>query len=195
MLELVQDARSLDDVAARWRDGPEWAFKTLDKWNVEGDAALIATFPASIQLHSDVWNAYEWNYHRTARIVMHMQLVACIRRAISIAALSSAPTDITRFSEALEHSTNLIRQLADDVFATVPQTFGEINHLGRVLRPDAESPKCRGVGGYLLLWPIKIIKSEQCCVTEQQRTAAITIFERIRDYTGMKAELGSLSMI
>ncbi|KAI0109831.1 hypothetical protein F4814DRAFT_461067 [Daldinia grandis] len=52
-----------------------------------------------------------------------------------------------------------------------------------------------GNRGYLLLWPIKIIKGEQFATTPEQKHKGQIVFERIRQYTGMKSQLGSLSLI
>jgi hypothetical protein len=71
--------------------------------------------------------------------------------------------------------------------------FGDIDHEGR-LQTLSEASKCRGLGGYFLLWPIKIVKRSELA-TEEQRHWAEAVFERIREYTGMKSALGDTSII
>lgn len=198
LLDLVREMHTLDQAVVTWRSGPEWSFKTLERSEIVGDESIISTFPETVQLHPDVWNAYEWNYHRTARIIMHEQLLTCLHRASSHSASTQTQgdsPDVALLEPYEAESTVIIRSLAAKLLATVPQSFGEIDHTGKVLSRSAEAPRCRGIGAYLLLWPIKIIKSPQSSVTEEQRQAAQDVFERIREYTGMKSQLGDLSVI
>ena len=76
----------------------------------------------------------------------------------------------------------------------VPQSLGDIDHRGRLAESLSRTPKARGVGAYFLLWPIKMIKALKHPTTEQKRIAQV-VFERIREYTGMKSTLGERSNI
>jgi len=196
VIQLVREMHSLDQTVVKWRTGPEWSFRTVKRPDLTGHPGILATFPELVQLHPDVWNAYEWNYHRTARIIMHEQLLTCLRRMSS----ASSPDDNVVTEMALltpleVESMTIIQGLADKILATVPQTFGDIDHDGRVRDNTGRPPRCRAVGAYLLLWPIKIIKSQQSSVTSAQKQSAQGVFERIREYTGMKSYLGKLSII
>ncbi|CZR51355.1 related to negative acting factor [Phialocephala subalpina] len=162
---LIKEMLKLDRVSTTWRNGPEWAFKT------------VPTPTGFIQLHRDVWIAYEWNYHRTARIILHKQLLDCLERMDS--------------PELTAASTGVIRGLTDEILSTVPQMMGDIDSDGRPMNNQILS---RGIGAYFLLWPIKVVKGASSA-TEEQRKAAQKVFERIRDYTGMKTALGEASSI
>ncbi|KAH8201309.1 hypothetical protein TruAng_004553 [Truncatella angustata] len=192
LLSFARDMLVIDEDAAKWRQSSKWAFKTLRTIDLTLRNATICYTP-TIQLHSDIWNAYEWNYHRTARIIFHQQLLKCLQ-----AALDSDDLEVTFSSDIwaiIQHSIATVHQLADEVLSTVPQAFGDIDPLGRERDVAKGPPKFRAIGSYLLLWPIKIIKAEAAWTTEEQKRNAQTVFERIRDYTGMKSLLGDMSCI
>ncbi|KAK7414478.1 poly(A)-specific ribonuclease [Neonectria punicea] len=194
-IELFPEVTRLDQQAVLRRDKPEWSFRTLRKSEVLGDQEVISRFPEIIELHRDVWNAYEWCYHRSARIILHQKLLACLDKAKSI----SAPQWYIE-SEAMIRDQELaslwtIQTLSDEILATVPQSFGDIDHLGRCLPDPLKPPRCQAIGAYLLLWPMRIIKDPKGKSTPSQQAAAQIVFERIRECTGMKSNLGLLSMI
>jgi hypothetical protein len=154
VFDLIREMHMLDQAAVKWRAGPEWSFKTVQKADLifpndidDETREAIAGFPEALQLHRDVWTAYEWNYHRTARTLMHKQLLACLRRA------AMADTEDGEDSAAVEpleyESLSIIRSLADRVLSTVPQVLGDVDAEGRVIAGG--SPRCRAVGAYLLL--------------------------------------------
>lgn len=193
VLEMVHELTKLDKEVVGWRQKPEWSFKTLNVSELPEFDPAVQPLTGTIQLHADLWMAYEWNYHRTARIIAHQQLLNCLEAAIE----NTGTNDIARESLCVlvVQFTKTIRILADEVLATVPQSFGDIDHLCRLHDPPKGPPRCRGIGGYLLLWPIKIIKGTQFATTPEQKRSGQIVFERIREYTGMKSHLGSLSII
>jgi hypothetical protein len=189
VLDMVREMRVLDQTASTWRQGPNWAFKVISRSDIFPYDKLVSTFPEIIQLHHDVWIAYEWNYHRTARILLHEQLLRCLER-IRQGCQGQVRTENDFITLT---SIEIIQSLTDDILSTVPQMFGDIDHEGRP-QTLSEASKCRGLGGYFLLWPIKIVK--RCkLAAEEQRHRAETVFERIREYTGMKSALGDKSII
>lgn len=173
----------LDQIATTWRKGPEWAYMVQD-WSKFPD------FPAYVQLHHDVWIAYEWNYHRTGRMIMHEHLLECLSR------LQNAQSDISSLELASTEQASLviIWSLANEILSTVPQSLGDIDHQGNLNGSPSNTPKVRAVGAYFLLWPIKMIKGLKHTTMEQKRIAQI-VFERIREYTGMRSTLGQRSNI
>lgn len=196
-LNLVKEMHSLDKISRTWRDGPEWTYRTIhpsELRQARGDAA--SKLPKFIELHRDVWMAYEWNYHRTARIILHEHLLLCLDRLQSLC--SGYPGDQDGFNTELcslkQASTTIIRALMDEILSTVPQSLGDIDNEGNIVDVALKSPKCQGVGGYFLLWPIKIAKGT-CSATAEQIVAAQSVFERIRECTGMKSALGDASII
>lgn len=190
LLPLIRKMFELDTQAAQWRDTPQWSFKTLDRESVLGNDGLAALLPDTVQIHRDLWMIYEWNYHRTARIILHQQLLKCIDAALSQVHDTLHP-ELTTLRLA---SIAVAQDLANQVLSTVPQSFGDVDATGN-LSIYHELFGSQAIGAYFLLWPIKIIKADDGVSTAQQKEAASAVFERIRDCTGMKSSLGSLSII
>lgn len=193
MVDMIKEMHDLDQVATTWRQSPGWTFKTIHRSEITQDDSTVSTFPEYVQLHQDVWIAYEWNYHRTGRIILHEELLECLDRLQSLDAGSqeNIPIDLSSLREA---SVSIIWALIDQILSTVPQSLGDIDHEGNLRATLSNGPKCEGIGGYFLLWSIKIIKSTPSATIEQ-RSMAERVFERIRECTGMKAALGELSSI
>lgn len=184
LLSLVQRMRALDDEATQWRQSSTWAYKIVPK-------EVNDELPTShIEIHPDLWMIYEWNYHRAARITLHHQLVACVNDAEA----SSQADEIIleQLREQKDQSIKIIRLLADQVLATVPQSLGDLT---TTEERSKEPPSTRAIGAYFLLWPIKIMKAQTASTSTKQKQASAWTFERIREYTGMKQNLGSLSLI
>ncbi|KAF5593486.1 negative acting factor [Fusarium pseudocircinatum] len=188
LLDLVDAMLRLDQEAASWRKKPEWGFLTRTREEILGNEESKFWLPESIQLHPDLWMAYEWNYHRTARIILLQKLVACLEK-VNIA----LPTDCG-ITIRITESVNTIQSLAGEVLATVPQSFGDIDHLGQWYM-GSKTARWQAVGAYLLLWPIKIIKSQCALTMDSQKADAQRVFDRIRECTGIKSSLGVLSEI
>jgi len=196
LLMMVKEMHELDRKTVSWRTGEEWRFRTIPKTEVtmpskDAEGEFSERLPKNIQLHQDVWIAYEWNYHRTAHILLHTNLLTCLDWAKTP---SSENTQLDSDLQLLTRaSVSIIQGLANEILSTVPQTFGDIDNQGR--KTDlAFAARCRALGAYFLLWPIKILKSSKA-VTVRQREDAEIVFERIREYTGMKDALGDLSCI
>ncbi|KPM42869.1 PAB-dependent poly(A)-specific ribonuclease subunit PAN2 [Neonectria ditissima] len=195
IIELIPEITHLDQQAVMRRSRPEWWFKTLQKSEVSGDQGIISRFPDKIEIHRDVWNAYEWCYHRSARIILHQKLLACLDKAKSISPPQWYPNFEAVIRDQEQESLRTIETLSDEILATVPQSFGDVDHLGRCLPDPSKPPRCQAIGAYLLLWPMRILKDAKGMSTPSQQAAAQIVFERIRECTGMKSNLGALSMI
>lgn len=191
-LDMITEMQALEKVAMTWRSGLEWAFKTVRRSDIIQGEEPASIYPEFFQLHRDVWIAYEWNYHRTGRVILHEHLLLCLDRLESTYASSEAvQAESNHFRVA---SVSVIHTLVDEVLSTVPQSLGDIDHEGNLLNHLPTTSKCKGVGGYFLLWPIRIIMSTHTATSEQRACARAT-FERIRQCTGMNAALGVASCI
>jgi hypothetical protein len=190
---MVKEIHELDQVTTTWRRGPDWAYKTIHRSEITQDELKVSKFPEFVQLHQDVWIAYEWNYHRTARIILHEHLLECLDR-LQCSCPGTERTFSTDLCSLKQSCVTIIWALVDEVLSTVPQSLGDIDHEGNIVENSSGTPKCKGVGGYFLLWPIKIIKVIRSA-TAEQRSVAQGVFERIRECTGMKSALGELSSI
>jgi hypothetical protein len=193
IVDMIKELHSLDQTAVSWRQTSEWSFQNVAV-SERPDLELAARgITDRFQLHPDIWMAYEWNYHRAARIIFLEQLLNCARAALETSELDDVKKKALTGTIAECGST--IQWLADEVLSTVPQTFGDVNHMGWAHNVKNGPPRTRAIGGYLLLWPIKTIKGQSSATTEEQKERACRVFERIRDYTGMKAILGDKSII
>ena len=190
ILDTMKEMHELDRIATTWRKGPEWAYREIYYSNMDQDWSKFPGFPTYVQLHHDVWIAYEWNYHRTGRIVMHEHLVTCLGK-LQNSQSGINPVELASIEQA---SLDIIWSLTNDILSTVPQSLGDIDHQGNLTESSSGTPKSRGVGAYFLLWPIKMIKGLKHPTAEQKRIAHI-VFDRIREYTGMKSTLGERSNI
>lgn len=190
VVSIIREMRELDRLAVDWHAKPHWQFKTMSRDEITTDPTILASLPLRVQLHSDAWIAYEWNYHRTGRIRMHEKTLECLNR-LDLYHDDELKREIR---ELKTQSTIIIRSLADEVLSTVPQTFGDINSNGNLVSKSSGNATGSAIGGYFLLWPIKTIKASSI-ITIEQTAAAEAVFERIRECTGMKAILGDASKI
>ena len=193
IVEMIKELHSLDQSAVSWRRTSEWSFKNLivsERPDLEPAASGITD---TIQLHPDIWMAYEWNYHRAARITFLEQLLKCSKAALETPDLDNMEEQT--LMDTIAECTSTIQGLADEILSTVPQSLGDVDHMGRAHDVKDSPPRCRAIGGYLLLWPIRISKGQLFATTPEQKERAWRVFERIRDYTGMKATLGDKSII
>ncbi|KFY28446.1 hypothetical protein V491_00459 [Pseudogymnoascus sp. VKM F-3775] len=193
IIDMIMELHSLDQTAVIWRKTSEWSFQNLpvsERPDLEPAALGITDM---VQLHPDIWMAYEWNYHRTARIIFLGQLLKCSKAALETPDLDDV--EERALANTTAECTSTIQWLADEILSTVPQTFGDVNHMGQAHNIKDNPPRCRGIGGYLLLWPIRTVKDQTIVTTLEQKERAWRVFERIRDYSGMKAILGDKSII
>jgi hypothetical protein len=193
IVDMIKELHSLDQSAVSWRQTSEWSFKNLtvsERPDLEPAARGITD---TIQLHPDIWMAYEWNYHRAARMTFLEQLLKCSKATLET--LDLHKVEEQTLTDTIAECTSTIQWLVDEVLSTVPQFFGDVDHMGWAHDVKDGPPRCRAIGGYLLLWPIRISKSQPFATTPEQKERAWRVFERIRDYTGMKATLGDKSII
>ncbi|KAK8042514.1 Zn2/Cys6 DNA-binding protein [Apiospora phragmitis] len=188
----LQELYELDQTASSWHQGPQWHFNSVSISDLSLDLP-VPPLTRDVELHGDVWKAYELNYHRTARILFHQQLLKVLEAILAKPGIPELM--VLSLHDMMDRSTNTAYALVESILATVPQSLGDIDHLGHV--PDARNgiPKCRSIGCYLLLWPIKIIKAPGSAASLGQKAKAQSVYERIRDCTGMTSRLGDLSVL
>lgn len=81
----------------------------------------------------------------------------------------------------------------NEVLSTVPRSLGDIDHEDNISERFSGAQKCTGIEGCFLLWP-RVIKATHSA-TSQQKAVANGVFERIREYTGIKSAMSELSSI
>lgn len=193
IVDMIRELHSLDQEAVSWRQRSQWSFTRLAISERPDLYPAARGITNTIQLHSDVWMAYEWNYHRTARIIFLEQLVECSRAALKIPDLQKIEEQTLK--DTMTKCIWKIQWLADEILATVPQSFGDVNHMGLLHDSRNGPPRCRAIGGYLLLWPVRTVKAEGFSTRQEQKECAGRVFERIREYTGMRDLLGDKSIV
>jgi len=193
LVAIISELHSLDQVAVGWRKTPQWSFISLEVSNRSDLLPAAQGITPTIQLHADVWMAYEWNYHRTSRILFLQQLLRCSQAALGTAGLDEAA--VRTLDDTAADCISTVRRLADEFLSTVPQSFGDVDHMGRLHDMDDGPPRCRAIGAYLMLWPARTVKAETSATTREQKERAQRVFERIREYTGMKQLLGDKSTV
>ncbi|KAI0016872.1 hypothetical protein F4780DRAFT_782815 [Xylariomycetidae sp. FL0641] len=193
LLEVIDELYELDRTVVSWRENSRWSYNIVKYHELTATKSSLHPLTERIELHPDWWMAYEWNYHRTARLLAHEQMLKCVSTASKCSELEAS--EAQRLPGLSQYSTLTIRNLADQVLSTVPQILGDIDHTGRLHDHSQGPPRNRAIGGYLLLWPIKTIKASTTATTPEQKKKAETVFGRIREYTGMKTHLGDMSAI
>jgi hypothetical protein len=108
--------------------------------------------------YSNIWAAGNWNKHRAARIILHQRILETLDK--------SPPTDLDdqpRLSEQTALSLSIIYKMVHDVFASVAYSIGAT--------AGSKSNFPRGVGGYFLIWSLKVILRCPFISAEQYFTA------------------------
>jgi hypothetical protein len=193
IVDTIKELYLLGQTAVSWRQKSEWSFRNIAVSERPDFQQAAHGITDTVQLHPDIWMAYEWNYHRAARMTFLEQLLKCSKAGLKSSELGE--TEEKELNRTITQCTSKIQWLADEILSTVPQSFGDINHMGRTHNIKDGPPRYRAVGGYLLLWPIKTSKGQTSVTTLDQKQRAQRVFERIRDYTGMKDTLGNKSII
>jgi hypothetical protein len=113
VVDMIKELHSLDQSAVSWRQTSEWSFQNLtvsERPNLEPVACGITD---KIQLHCDIWMAYEWNYHRAARITFLEQLLKCSKAALGTLDLDTVEENT--LTDTIAKCTSTIQWLADEV--------------------------------------------------------------------------------
>ena len=102
----------------------------------------------SVHIYSSASMACLWNLWRCTRIV----LLRCLQQLI-VRAQHGEMAPIRTSSPADEDQASKLPSLFSDICASVPYLLGEVDQNGRLHYPN----RCKAVGGFLLLWPLKMM--------------------------------------
>ncbi|EHK44755.1 hypothetical protein TRIATDRAFT_318350 [Trichoderma atroviride IMI 206040] len=193
IVDMIKELHSSDLEAVSWRQTSQWSFTSIAVSERPDLSSAAHGITETIQLHPDVWMAYEWNYHRTARIIFLQQLLQCSKAALEAPDLKEV--DRQMLNNTIAECISTIQWLADEFLATVPQSLGDVNHMGWLHDSNDGPPRCRAIGGYLLLWPTRTVKAQTSATSVDQKARAQRVYEKIRECTGMKDLLGDKSII
>ncbi|KAK8080414.1 hypothetical protein PG997_008232 [Apiospora hydei] len=137
-VESLQELYELDQTASSWRQGPQWQFKSVSASELSSGLPF-PPLTRIVELHGDVWKAYELNYHRTARILFHQQLLKVIEAVLAKPDLPELV--VLSLHEMMDRSTTAVCALVESILATVPQSLGDVDHLGHVAEAPSAAPK------------------------------------------------------
>ncbi|KAL3428447.1 hypothetical protein PVAG01_01956 [Phlyctema vagabunda] len=145
----------------------EWQFETILLREISE-----FVFGTSYHEYPDFWVTFIWNNIRTCRIFLHREVLKQLKDVLSSSSLDPHPSYTLAISCQLSESTEVLRRLAVDMCATIPQYFSSSStpshtSLGMTKEPFVSErqglpgspmnnnvPLCAGV--CLLLWPILI---------------------------------------
>ncbi|KAI1330938.1 hypothetical protein F5Y16DRAFT_395900 [Xylariaceae sp. FL0255] len=196
VFDIAVEMLALDAEVDSWRQKPIWAYKTLNVSDLPPFDPSVEPMTPTIELHSDLWLMYEWNYHRTARLLVQEQVLKCVNSALASPDIVYVGESVMiALAELSQQLSATIRTLAEQILSTVPQSFGDITSSGQVHDHSKGPPRCQWIGAYFQLWPMKIIGGESISTDPYQKRLGKIAFERIREYTGMKSHLGDKSKI
>ncbi|KAI1319581.1 hypothetical protein F5Y16DRAFT_414206 [Xylariaceae sp. FL0255] len=188
ILEHIRRAQMLDQEVEAWLHNlpEEWRYRTI-AWEdnvVNGDYARAEVFPGRVDVFNDVSHAYGTNAARTVRLILASIIVRCTAWVCSPVDYRTTPEYATAASTC--------RDTITDIIASVPYHFGW--HLKRKGNwQDAslgtfvcgEETPAKGVGGYLLTWPLACLLTQDY-TTDAQRAWVIGRLQRVSSELGMK---------
>jgi hypothetical protein len=168
---FLRDAWNIDAHLRCWDDD---AMRTLPYEESSPPSKHRDLFPCQkVEYHaySNIWSAGQWNKHRAARIILHQKILETLDK--------THPTDLDdqpRLSEQTALSLSIIYKMVHDVFASVAYS------LGATAGSNSSFPK--GVGGYFLIWSLKVIL--RCpFISEEQYFTAKDVLWRVGKECGI----------
>jgi len=170
---------------------PGWEYETV-----------IAEFPTDYiyngkyQVYCDYWIAHMFNMLRTARIVVNEHV-----RRILLKGFARSPPLFTgaEFTEQFQKSSDVLYQVSDDIFSTVPQHLGHVvtqslYHTRFAQTNQVMSPVSRAAGGYFLLWPLCAAASSDVS-TDEMRAFGVKVLDYIGKSMGIQLAFALMKLI
>ena len=107
-----------------------------------------------IHVYSSTAMAGLWNLYRCVRILLLECLQSCSSRQRESTAWEPSPLDADAdTSEDIDRIPQEIKDLIDNICASVPYLLGEVDQEGNLRQPQQR----KAVGGFMLLWPLRLI--------------------------------------
>jgi hypothetical protein len=139
-----QSFRNLDDQFCQWEE---------DAFVCYGARSFLQSTETQYTVYPSIWSAGVWNKHRATRILLHQALLENPDTAEFEHMTSSNP----------EVSLALIRRLIGDIFDSIPFSLGDIT--------SSSDAVPKSVGGYFLVWALRVVIRCPFATAEQQRKA------------------------
>jgi len=155
---FLRDAWNVDEQLRCWDDD---AIRSMPYEVLSPPSKHRDLFPCQkVEYHaySNIWVAGNWNKHRATRIILHQRILEILDKRDR--------TDLNgqlRTSEQTARSLSIIYRMVHDIFASVACSLGAT--------AGSKSNFPRGVGGYFLVWSLKVILRCPFVSGEQYSTA------------------------
>ena len=150
--DIIAQGIHLDARLAEWSSklSGNFRYESVDALtNLALSGTCAPQTASAVHIYSSISMAYLWNLHRCARILLNDSLIYCLLRSEE---LNIANVVRDEQSDSRAELSEKISGLVDDICASVPYLLGEINQEGNLQR----SPHNRAVGGYFLLYPLRV---------------------------------------
>ena len=139
-----QSFRKLEQQLCRWEEDASVCL---------GPRSSLQPMETQYCTYHSIWGAGLWNKHRATRIILHQGLLE--------------DSDPARFDNITSPnpaaSLVLIRRLIRDIFASVPYSLGDL--------ASSSDTAPKSVGGYFLVWALRVVVRCPFASAEQQRKA------------------------
>jgi hypothetical protein len=144
-----QSFRNLDEQFCQWEE---------DAFVCYGARSSLQYTETQYSVYPSIWSVGVWNKHRATRILLHQALLESPDAAEFDKTAPSSP----------EASLALVRRLIGDIFDSIPFSLGDIASCHDV------APK--SVGGYFLVWALRVVIRCPFATAEQQREAKVFLW-------------------
>ncbi|KAI4128535.1 MAG: hypothetical protein LQ347_004150 [Umbilicaria vellea] len=172
VVELMEEAIGCDISLASWPSTvpDSWQYRLFAPLELDLNDPGMA-YPGPVHGYHNVWMCGIWNDYRLARIFMLAIVLNCTKWL-------GSPLSWTQ-SSAYRYATTNLRQMVDEICASVPFALGHIipnmngaedismlNRKASQVTPDQTS---NVLGGYSLVWPLLVASNVPCAPEGQRR--------------------------
>lgn len=165
----------------------QWSLHLPDRWlplvvySAQGEPLITYNY---------ISYAVVWHYYRAARVMLQQLLLSLNRTLLAIikkkSTLGASASTQTSLNDGSIRAT--IQEMTTDVCRSIPFCLGDVDTLGRSIRPGTGNLTMRAGQGYGLLWPMWYILS--CGMpSAAQSTQIRSVLTRIGSTLGIKLAL------
>lgn len=167
----------------------DWQYKTVQDPNA--DPSLV--YQTKFHIYYDIWIAKIWVGMRSCRIFLNLIIARLLQRECS----KWAPLELEEggaYADLPQKMIGAIRQMRDDILASVPQMLGYVHHdtsTSAFFYPrndgahSSSMTQCSVLGAYFLLWHLYLAGAFSIN-TNKTRCWIIECLRNISNTTGMQ---------
>lgn len=165
----------------------QWTLHLPDRWL---PLVVYSSQGEPLITYNRISNAVIWNYYRAARVMLQQLLLNLNKTLLAIVKKKTKLGDSSSTQCALGDGSlrAVIQEMTTDVCRSIPFSLGDVDTLGRPIRPDDGSRTTRAGQSYGLLWPLWYVLSSGM-PTPEQVTQIRTVLSRIGSELGIKLAL------